>query len=93
MSVCPCVCVCVCVCPQEAACRERPWLTHKYYLSWRNASLGGVPLSREGLTRMRDWAVPTLGTLKFDYVCYEVREPFRHMGRVHVSYVHVYVHA
>ncbi len=62
------------VCVQEASCRERAWSQHKFYLSWRNATLGGVPLLKEGLgARMREWTLPREGTLKFDFVSYKVR--------------------
>ena len=52
---------------------EYSWKGCKHYLNWRNAKLNGVPLSREGLMKLRDYTIPVTGTLRFDYVTYKVR--------------------
>lgn len=44
----------------------------RYYLSWRNASLNGKPLSEDALAHLQLYAIPSSGTLKLDYVSYQV---------------------
>jgi hypothetical protein len=51
---------------------EHPWTANRYLLSWRNATLNGLPLTAEGLMRLRELTIPAAGTLKLDYVTYRV---------------------
>jgi len=50
----------------------------RYYLSWRNASLNGKPLSKDALAHLQLFAIPSSGTLKLDYVSYQVN-PMYHV--------------
>jgi hypothetical protein len=43
-----------------------------HYLPWRNATLNGAQLSEEGLRSLQLYAIPASGTLKLDYVSYQV---------------------
>lgn len=49
----------------------------RYYVSWRNASLNGIPLSDDALARLQLYAIPNSGRLQLDYVSYQVRCSFR----------------
>jgi len=46
----------------------------RYYLSWRNASLNGVAFKDAALAQLQAYAVPPSGSLKLDYVSYQVPE-------------------
>lgn len=52
-----CACAAICVC--------------RYYLSWRNASLNGTPLSDDAMAHLQMYAIPSSGRLKLDYVSYQ----------------------
>jgi hypothetical protein len=54
----------------------------RYYVSWRNASLNGTPLSDDALARLQLYAIPSSGRLRLDYVSYQVR---RSLHRVALS--------
>jgi hypothetical protein len=45
----------------------------RYYVSWRNASLNGTPLSEDALARLQLYAIPSSGRLTLDYVSYQAR--------------------
>jgi hypothetical protein len=40
-------------------------------VNWLNASLNGVPLDRPGLMKIREFTLPTAGTLRLDYASYQ----------------------
>lgn len=44
----------------------------RYYLSWRNASFNGAQLSEGALAQLQAYAMPTSGSLRLDYVSYQV---------------------
>lgn len=56
------VLVCLCAC--------------RYYLSWRNACLNGVGLRDAAVAQLQGYAVPPTGSLKLDYVSYQVKGTF-----------------
>lgn len=45
----------------------------RYYVSWRNVALNGVPLPDEAMARLHLYAIPRSGRLTLDYVSYQVR--------------------
>eukprot|EP00879_Flechtneria_rotunda_P031964 GHRR01035097.1.p1 GENE.GHRR01035097.1~~GHRR01035097.1.p1 ORF type:complete len:137 (-),score=19.79 GHRR01035097.1:149-559(-) len=47
-------------------------LTHRYYQSWRNATLNGVSLRDSAILQLQQYAMPPTGSLKLDYVSYQV---------------------
>lgn len=44
----------------------------RYYVSWRNVTLNGVPLPDEAMGRLHLYAIPSSGRLTLDYVSYQV---------------------
>jgi hypothetical protein len=44
----------------------------RYYLSWRNSCLNGVGLRDAAVAQLQSYAVPPSGSLKLDYVSYQV---------------------
>jgi len=64
---------------QAASTLERPWEKHRYFVNWRNAMFNGLPLAADCLSdKLRNFSIPDVGTLKFDYVSYQVRVCVRH---------------
>ena len=57
---------------QDMSVLENSCKTCKYYVNWRNASINGNKLSMEGLQKLRDYSIPTSGSLRIDYVTYKV---------------------
>jgi hypothetical protein len=53
--------------------RLLPLCTCRYYVSWRNVALNGVPLPDEAMARLQLYAIPSSGRLTLDYVSYQVR--------------------
>ncbi|KAF5832617.1 hypothetical protein DUNSADRAFT_11434 [Dunaliella salina] len=63
---------------QTSSALEAPWNQHRYFINWRNAQLNGVPLDPEGLAKkLRDYTIPAAGTLKIDYVMYQILSQLR----------------
>ncbi|MEW5304070.1 MAG: hypothetical protein WDW36_006704 [Sanguina aurantia] len=57
---------------QAASALEHSWRADKYFLNWQNASLDNRILTKEGLSKIRDYTIPNIGTLRVDYVTYQV---------------------
>jgi hypothetical protein len=57
---------------QDTAALEGSHLLSPFYFNWRNATLNGAPLTREGLKNLRAYTIPDTGSLRFDYVSYRV---------------------
>lgn len=55
---------------------SRP-VAFRYFVSWRNVQLNGKPLKGDTLYKLQAYAMPKLGTLKLDYVSYQVRPGWR----------------
>lgn len=58
--------------PQAASILENSCRGCKYFSNWRNAAINGTRLSIEGIHRLRDYTIPTSGSLRLDYVTYRV---------------------
>ncbi|GAX72927.1 hypothetical protein CEUSTIGMA_g382.t1 [Chlamydomonas eustigma] len=63
---------------QDVSVLENSWKTCKYFLNWRNAMVNGSKLNLEGLQKLRDYTIPSSGTLRIDYVTYRVPEQGSH---------------
>lgn len=59
---------------QDAASLEGSHRLSPFFFNWRNATLNGSPLSRDGLKNLRSYTIPDTGSLRFDYVSYRVPE-------------------
>jgi hypothetical protein len=53
----------------------------RYYLSWRNSCLNGVGLRDAAVGQLQSYAVPPSGSLKLDYVSYQVNICSKHAAR------------
>ena len=57
---------------QAASILENSIKDCKYLTNWRNTTINGNPLSHERMQGLRNHTIPTSGSLKIDYVTYQV---------------------
>ena len=57
---------------QAASILENSMKDCKYFANWCNASINGIQLSAERMQDLRSYTIPTSGSLRIDYVTYQV---------------------
>ena len=58
---------------QDSSALESPYRVSPFYSNWRNATLNGSPLVKDGLGKgLRSYTIPNTGSLRFDYVSFRM---------------------